>query len=60
MGPSLLRTIAVPGFREAGELGALSDGEALALFGKRGLVLRDAARGLDDSPVLAGGKNKYR
>jgi DNA polymerase-4 len=54
MGPSLLRTIAVTGFREAGELAALSDGEALALFGLRGLVLRDAARGLDDSPVLPG------
>jgi DNA polymerase-4 len=53
MGPSILRTIAVTGFREAGELAVLSDGEAVALFGKRGLLLRDAARGLDASPVYA-------
>jgi DNA polymerase-4 len=55
LGPSLLRTIAATGFREIGELAALGDGETLALFGRRGLLLRDTARGLDDSRVLHAG-----
>jgi DNA polymerase-4 len=55
LGPSLLRTIAAAGFREIGELAALGDGETLALFGKKGLLLRDTARGMDDSRVLHGG-----
>jgi DNA polymerase-4 len=54
MGPSLLRTAEVTGFREVGELATLSDSEALSLFGKRGLLLRDTARGIDDSPVVPG------
>ncbi|AEF83673.1 DNA-directed DNA polymerase [Treponema primitia ZAS-2] len=53
MGPSLLRTAAVTGLREIGELACLSDGEAIALFGKHGRRLRDTARGIDDSPVVA-------
>jgi DNA polymerase-4 len=55
MGPGLLRTAAVTGFREIGELARLTCGEALALFGKRGPLLRDAARGIDNSPVAPGG-----
>jgi DNA polymerase-4 len=55
LGPSLLRTIAATGFREIGELAALGAGETLALFGRRGLLLRDTARGLDDSRVLHAG-----
>ncbi|AEF82390.1 DNA polymerase Y family protein [Leadbettera azotonutricia] len=51
MGPGLLRTAAVTGLREIGELAALSDGEAVSLFGKHGRHLRDTARGIDDSPV---------
>jgi DNA polymerase-4 len=47
----LLKTLQITGFREAGELAALSDGEAASLFGKKGLSLRDAARGIDNSPV---------
>jgi DNA polymerase-4 len=54
MGPGLLRTAAVTGFREIGELARLNDGEALALFGKRGPLLRDTARGIDTSPVMSG------
>ena len=54
LGPSLLKTIQVTGFRETGELAALSDGEAAALFGKKGVLLRDAARGIDNAPVAAG------
>jgi DNA polymerase-4 len=52
LGPSLLRTLASTGFREIGELAVLGEGEALALFGRRGLMLRDTARGMDDSRVL--------
>jgi len=54
MGPKLMRTAAATGFREIGEIAALSDGEALALFGKKGPLLRDAARGIDNSPVRSG------
>ena len=54
LGPSLIKTIEVTGFREAGELAALTDGEAAALFGKKGTLLRDAARGIDNAPVLTG------
>jgi DNA polymerase-4 len=54
MGPGLLRTAAVTGFREIGELARLNDGEALALFGKWGPLLRDMARGIDTSPVMSG------
>ena len=53
LGPSLMNTIRVTGFREAGELAALCDGEALSLFGKKGILLRDMARGIDNSPVSA-------
>jgi len=59
MGPLLMRTAAVAGFREIGELAALSKGEAVSLFGKRGLLLRDYALGIDDSPV-EGGSGKRR
>jgi DNA polymerase-4 len=58
LGPSLLRTIAAAGFREIGELAALGDGDTLALFGKKGLLLRDTARGMDDSRVLHIGDGK--
>jgi DNA polymerase-4 len=47
MGPGLLRTAAATGFREIGELARFNNGEALALFGKRGPLLRDTARGID-------------
>jgi DNA polymerase-4 len=53
LGPSLLKTIRVTGFREVGELAALSDSEALSLFGKKGIILRDSALGIDNSPVAA-------
>ncbi|MCL2834990.1 MAG: DNA polymerase, partial [Treponema sp.] len=51
LGPSLARTVQVTGFRNVGELAGLSDGEAAALFGKKGILLRDAARGIDNAPV---------
>jgi len=58
LGPSLMKAIRVTGFREAGELAALSDSEAAALFGKKGILLRDAARGIDNTPVSAGNGNR--
>jgi len=58
MGLVLLKTAAVTGFREIGEIAALSEGEALALFGKKGLLLRNAARGIDNSPVSAGNADR--
>jgi len=61
MGPLLMRTAAVAGFREIGEIAALSKGEAVSLFGKRGLLLRDFALGIDDSPVENGaGKRRIK
>ena len=58
MGPGLMRTAAVTGFREIGEIAALRDGEAVSLFGKKGLLLRDAALGIDNSPVSSGRQNR--
>ncbi|MCL2442417.1 MAG: DNA polymerase [Treponema sp.] len=51
LGRSLMKTIRVTGFHEVGELAALSDSEAISLFGKKGLILRDSALGIDNSPV---------
>ncbi|MCL2244587.1 MAG: DNA polymerase [Treponema sp.] len=53
MGPGLLRTAAVTGIREIGEVASLSVNEALFIFGKRGPLLRDMARGIDTSRVQA-------
>ena len=58
IGPSLMKTIRLTGFREAGELAALSDGEAISLFGKKGVMLRDIAAGTDNTPVSAGNGNR--
>jgi DNA polymerase-4 len=54
VGPSIGRILAVAGFHEIGELAALDNHEVIALLGKRGLRLRDAARGWDISPVVPG------
>ena len=51
MGPALLRTACVTGIREIGELAALSVAQAISLFGKRGPLLRNMARGIDSSRV---------
>jgi DNA polymerase-4 len=51
MGPSIARLLSVTGIREIRDLAALTDEEALSIFGRRGLALRDSALGLDDSPV---------
>jgi DNA polymerase-4 len=58
MGPGLLRTAAITGIREIGEVAALSVPEALALFGKQGPLLRNMARGIDGSRVEERGREK--
>lgn len=54
VGPSIARLLSATGLREIGELAALGDEEALAIFGRQGLALRDAALGIDDSHVAGG------
>lgn len=54
VGPAIARVLAVTGLQEIGEIALLPEGEALALFGKRGLALKAAACGLDSSPVEPG------
>jgi len=51
MGPGLLRTAAVTGIREIGEIACLTVGEALSVFGKQGPLLRNMAQGIDGSRV---------
>jgi DNA polymerase-4 len=58
MGPSLLRTAAVTGITEIGEIAALSESASLALFGKRGPLLRSMALGIDGSRVEGNGGEK--
>jgi DNA polymerase-4 len=40
------------GITQIGELAVLDDGQVLAFLGRRGIALRDRARGLDSSPFL--------
>ena len=54
IGPALSRVLSVAGIHEIGQLATLTDHEATALFGKRGLALRDAALGIDPTPVASG------
>ena len=51
MGQGLLRTVAVTGIKEIGEIASLSVNEALSIFGKKGLLLRNMAQGIDGSRV---------
>ncbi|PKL09035.1 MAG: DNA polymerase [Spirochaetae bacterium HGW-Spirochaetae-7] len=55
VGPAISRVLSVAGIQEIGQLASLSDFEAVALFGKRALALRDAALGIDPTPVARGG-----
>ena len=52
MGAKLMKTAAVVGIREIGEIACLSEGSAVSLFGKHGVMLRNMALGIDNSPVL--------
>jgi DNA polymerase-4 len=58
MGPGLLRTAAVTGITEIGEIAGLSESAALALFGKKGPLLRNFAKGIDGSRVEGNGNEK--
>lgn len=51
VGPTIGKLLTVAGFQEIGELAILSDQEVIAMLGKRGVNLRDAARGWDSTPV---------
>ncbi len=51
MGTKLLRIASVTGMREIGDIAALSDSEAAALFGKQGVTLRNLALGIDGGIV---------
>ena len=55
MGAKLLKTAAVTGIREIGEIAALTEAQAISLFGKHGLMLRNMALGIDNSPVCGCG-----
>ena len=52
MGAKLLKTAAVVGIREIGEIAMLSEAGALSLFGKHGVTLRNMALGIDNTPVI--------
>jgi len=54
MGRGLLKTAAVTGIKEIGEIAALSVNQAAALFGKHGAALRNMAQGIDNSRVSQG------
>ena len=58
MGPKLLRTAAITGIREIGEVAAMTVSEALALFGKQGPLLRSMAQGIDGSRIEEQGREK--
>lgn len=60
VGPSIGRLLRVAGFQDIGQVAALDDLQVVALMGKRGLALRDAARGLDCSPVDSRRMDKRR
>ena len=51
VGPAISRILSVAGFCEIGELADLDDFQVTALLGRRGTILRDAARGWDDTQV---------
>ncbi|MCL2264402.1 MAG: DNA polymerase [Treponema sp.] len=52
MDAKLLKTAAVAGIKEIGEIAELTEAGALALFGKHGSMLRNMALGIDASPVI--------
>jgi DNA polymerase-4 len=58
MGAKLLRTAEITGIREIGEIAALTEIEAVSLFGKQGMTLRQMAQGIDGSRVEEGGTER--
>jgi DNA polymerase-4 len=51
VGPSIGKLLSVAGFQDIGQFADLDDQQVVALLGKRGIALRNAARGWDTSPV---------
>jgi len=58
VGSATEKLLKVAGFYEIGQIATLTDCEAVALLGKRGLKLRDAALGIDYSPFTIEAKNR--
>jgi len=58
VGPAIARLLSVAGITQIGQIAALDDNQVIAFLGRRGLALRDAARGLDTSPLQKGALNK--
>ncbi len=54
VGPATAKLLAVAGITTIGQIADLDDEQVLAFLGKRGLPLRDSARGLDNTPLEAG------
>lgn len=52
------KLLKLAGFYEIGQIAILTDCEAVALLGKRGIQLRDAALGIDYSPFEIDPKNR--
>ena len=58
VGPAIARLLSVAGITQIGQIAVLDDNQVLAFVGRRGLALRDAARGLDTSPLQKGVMDK--
>jgi len=58
VGPAIARLLSVAGITQIGQIAALDDNQVIAFLGRRGLALRDAARGLDTSPLQKGVMDK--
>ncbi|MGH0053117.1 MAG: DNA polymerase Y family protein [Sphaerochaetaceae bacterium] len=54
VGAATARLLAVAGISTIGQIAALDDTQVVSLLGKRGISLRNAARGLDTTPLQAG------
>ena len=51
VGSAIARLLEVAGITQIGQIAALDDNQIIAFLGRRGLALRDAARGLDTSSL---------
>ncbi len=58
VGPAIARLLSVAGITQIGQIAVLDDNQVIAFLGRRGLALRDAARGLDPSPLQKGVMDK--
>ncbi len=58
VGTAIARLLGVAGITQIGQIAAMDDNQVIAFLGRRGLALRDAARGLDTSALQKGVMNK--